>query len=392
MSHIGIVSYLFDRKPEGICTGRLVRTLLDGGHRVTVFTSKKALLKYQHPRLSFVVKSHKPRKPAGLLHILARFQGNIPTNQYLWTQRIANLSSQEIVLPDVIYGRAWPHSSVVAAYGLAKNLGLPLLLHFSDPFPPPNEDYPGDQFLQDLQKIVDYAKALTFTNTETIAYQKKFLSFEGESAFVLNHVAPKRSVFGAPAEGKNYYYLGSIGPPRPLRLLLEGFKLHLLDHPDARLHLVGSNPKHVLPEVRRFGLEKSVILLPFTQDTQAVMARANGLISVDADIQTPVFTPTKIVEYLMTDRPILALTPEKSPVHTLLDQSNGTGIAVTEYTPTAIAAGFNHLATTRYSNDLYRHRADIMDAFSPDAINNQFNKILLQTGIIEPQSLVAENN
>jgi len=387
MSHIGIVSYLFDRKPEGICTGRLVRTLLNGGHRVTVFTSKKALLNYQHPQLSFVVKSHKPRKPAGLLRRLARLQGNIPTNQYLWSQRIARLSDQQMDLPDVIYGRAWPHSSVVAAYGLAKNLDLPLLLHFSDPFPPPNEDHPGDQFLQDLQQIVDYASAITFTNTETITYQKKFLGFEDEFAYVLNHVAPPRSDFGAPPAGKNYYYLGSIGPPRPLPLLLDGFKLHLQVHPDARLHLVGSNPKHVKPEVQRLGLQNSVVLLPFTQDTDTVMARANGLISVDANIQTPVFTPTKIVEYLMTDRPILALTPKKSPVDTLLDQCKGTAIAVTDYTAASIATGFNQLATMGYSENQYRCRLDVMKAFSPDAINSQLNKILAQAGILKSAPL-----
>lgn len=391
MPHIGIVSYLFDRKPEGICTGRLVRILLDGGHRVTVITSKKALLKYQHPKLSFVVKSHKPRKPASLMRILARLQGNIPTNQYLWTQRVARLSRSDMLLPDVIYGRAWPHSSVVAAYKLAKNLECPLMLHFSDPFPPPNEGYPGDQFLHDLQKIVDASKAITFTNTETIDYQKKFLEFDEESAFVLNHVAPSRSNYGVPPPGKNYYYLGSIGPPRPLGLLLDGFKLHLEDHPDARLHLVGSNPKHVLPEVRQRGLQESVMLLPFTQDTHAVMAKASGLISVDADIQTPVFTPTKIVEYLMTDRPVLALTPKKSPVDILLNECDGTGIAVTEYTAADIAAGFNQLVTMNYSENQYQHRAEVMSAFSPEAINHQFNKILAHAGITKQSSLAMED-
>ncbi len=328
-AHIGIVSILFDHKPEGICTGRLVRALLDR-HRLSIYTSGKAKTAFQHPRLEYLVAGHRPRKPAALFRALAHWRGEPSSNFYLWGRRVAHLCPS-VGIPDCFYGRAWPHGSLVAAAALARQYQRPLLLHFSDPFPPPNEAEAGQRFMADLQRMVDQAVALTFTNEETVAYQRRFLHFDRDKAFVLNHIGPPAKVFGPPETNTDFYYLGAVGPTRPADILLAGFHRYRQRHGDARLVFVGSSAEYLRSIAPRCGGLDNVEILPFTAQVEAKMRAAAVLLSLDADIHPAVFTSTKIVEYLRVDRPVLAITPAGSPVDKLMTRAPDTTVVVNRY-------------------------------------------------------------
>lgn len=374
--HIAITSVLFDKKPEGICTGRLVRALLAHGHRVTLLTSTKADHSLRHPHLHVQVYSHRPRFPRALFKLICRWRGDIYSNFYMWTRAVAR-HDFGADMPDLFYGRAWPHASLIPAYELAQRYARPLALHLSDPFPPPNENMIFDQrFFQGLNRMTSAATVLTFTNEESIAYQQRFTRFERERAIVLNHLAPDPMVFGHPGTPGHFYFVGGVGPSRPPTPLLKGFALHLQRHPASRFYFVGTLEKYVRPEIKALNLSQAVEILPFTKDILDVYRRAGILVSLDAWINEPVFTPTKIVEYLVSDRPVLALTPPASPVSKLMARASDTGVTVTDYSAEAVARGFDEALQLPWRAEAYARRQRAMQDFSSAAVVGEFERAL----------------
>lgn len=365
--HIGITSIQFDHKPEGICTGRLIRSLLSRGHQITLFTSKKASLAYTHEKLATVVKPHRPRSPRKFFDFMARCSGDIPNNFYLWGKRTASTRLSPGAVPDLFYGRAWPHGSLIPAFLLSRRYSRPLILHFSDPFPPPNEQHPGPEFMEGLQAMINEAKAISFTNENTISYQQRFLSFPDDKAFVLKHIGPEPAVFGKPEQPKHFYHIGGVGRHRPALPLLEGFSLYHQSHPESRLFFVGSSEEYLRPLLRKHDFS-FVELLPYTDRVQDVIRKAGVLVSIDAEVDRPIFTPTKVVEYLLTDRPVLSITPPGSPVEKLISRSPDTALAVTCYTKQAIAKGLEKVGKISFSQQAMQNRIAGMDDFRAESV------------------------
>lgn len=376
--HIGIVSVLFDAKPEGVCTGRLLRALLEAGFKVTLFTSDKAKLGFSHDNLIIKVISSKPREPRLLFNLMARLTGQIPNNFYIWGRRVAKLGSDidGVDIPDIIYGRAWPHASLVAAYQLAVRHALPLMLHFSDPFPPPNESLAKPRFMQDLQQMLDYASALTITNAETIKYQSRFLNLDSDKVHVLPHVAPPAKQYPdiVPAS-RQFHYIGSAGHNRPMDLLLTGFKLHLQKYVNDELVFVGTEAALVAPLIKRLGIGAQVKIMPFSNQLDKFIAQSSGLIAVDSNVADPIYTPTKIVEYLNTNKKVLAITPDGSPVQKLLCECSQTSVVVADYHAEAVAAGFSSIASLAPQASDYDSRFTLMQPFSASNVANRFADI-----------------
>ena len=386
--HIGIVSVLFDAKPEGVCTGRLLRALLEAGFKVTLFTSDKAKLGFSHDNLIIKVISSKPREPRSLFKLIARLSGQIPNNFYIWGRRVAkqgidsssdtgsdsNIDTAD--MPDVIYGRAWPHASLVAAYQLAIRHTRPLILHFSDPFPPPNESLAKPQFMQDLQQMLDYASALTITNAETIEYQSRYLSLDSDKAHVLPHVAPPaKQYLDSVSENRQFHYIGSAGHKRPMDLLLAGFKLHLQQHAEDQLIFVGTEAALIEPLIKSLGISAQVEIMPFSNQLDKFIAQSSGLIAVDTNVADPIYTPTKIVEYLNTNKKVLAITPDGSPVQKLLRECSQTSVVVADYHAEAVATGFSNLASLAPQASDYDSRFALMQPFSASSVASRFADI-----------------
>lgn len=377
--HIGMVSVLFDERPEGICTGRLTRALLQAGHRVTLYTSNKARLGFEHPNLRIFSFNTKPRDPKQLFEFIATLQGQMPSNFYLWTRRLHNSAKINNDVPDLFYGRCSPYASLVGAYTLARRFNKPLMLHFSDPLPSPTDPAPNMSMQKDLPKLLQQAQAVTFTNKQTIAFQQQFTPFPAEKAFVLNHVGQGNIFYPENQALQQYYYIGSVGLERPAEPLLDGFAKHLSSNEHAQLYFVGSDSGYLQPLITERKLTANVSILPFTNDVGEIMAAATALVSIDALIETPLFTPTKIIEYLNVNRKVLAITPSDSPVHDLLKQNPESTVAVNAYSPAAIAKGFSQLDQLTPDKTAYQKRFANMLPFTAQAVAKTFADIFHTT-------------
>ena len=377
MNHICIISVNFDAKPEGICTGRLVRALLNDDIRITLITSSKSKLGYEHPLLRTVVLPYRPKSPRFVFKIWAKLTGAIDNNFYLWTRRAIKHNFRNNNMPELFYGRAWPYASLVPAYYLSLRYKVPFIAHLSDPFPPPNETYKGPKSLKNLNAMLAHADAITFTNEETIAYQGRYTPIAADKAHVLPHVRPEaHKLPPANRDLQRYYHIGAIGNRRPVMYAaLKGFKLHLSNYPAAQMYFVNPKPQEVRPFIQQLSIDNHVSILPYAPDIKTVMAPATALISYEPHVETPIWTLTKTIEYLSANRCVFALTSKNSPTERLLRQFPESCIVVNDYNYRSIAEGYDRLAELTPSEDHFVRRLEKLSDYDGGSVANKFNNI-----------------
>lgn len=375
--HILFCGINFDAKPQGINTGKLVRALLDRGHEISVVCAReKSAPTLAHPRFDLRGFSVEPRHPQWLWRAVAAARGHLACNHYLWTRRVA--AHRPARIPDVVYGRAWPYSSLVAASALASALDRPLWLHFSDPMPAPPKLREKPHVMAGLARIAQQARGATFTNAEEAAYQLRHLPPRGSDwAQVLNHIAPPEQTFGPPERPDRFVYIGSFSDTRPPDALLAGFSRYLADVPAARIHCVGTRPEKLLPAAQRCGVSAQVLVEPYTRDIAAWQARASVLLAVDWLAGEPVYLLTKIVESFVVDRPLLLLTQAASPGAKLAEQCADTVVCVTSTDPAAVADGFRRAAWMAQHPGDYARRRRLMEPFAADRVAARCEQLLL---------------
>ena len=380
--HILICSVNFDARPEGICTGRLVRALLDQDVRVTLVCAReKSRLGFTHPLLDLRALPTGLRHPQFLWHALARARGELPSNHYTWTRHAASIALDE--MPDVIYGRAWPFSSLVAAQMLARRLNKPLWLHFSDPFPPPPSTTEAAYVMQGLKQLTAQARGATFTNAQAASYQLRQLELTDPAwAQVLNHVAPEPRHFGAPDVEQDitarFVYLGSFHTTRPADPLLAGFSEYLNLESRAHLHFVGTEPDQVQPGIQHHSLQAQVSVEPFTQDVPGWQRRASVLLAVDWLQGEPVYLLTKLVEALVVDRPLLLITQPGSPGDRLASQCPDTVVSVTSSDAAAVAQGMARAQALSTQTGDYARRLALMQEFAAPEVARRCIQLLFK--------------
>ncbi|MCB2264020.1 MAG: hypothetical protein LGR52_13965 [Candidatus Thiosymbion ectosymbiont of Robbea hypermnestra] len=370
--HVAITAVNFDKSPEGICTGLLIRALLDFGIRITLITSGKAKLGFTHPNFKCVVIKHTPREPDFFLRGLAWVKGDFYHRFYLWGKRASEIAFKENDIPDVIYGRAWPFSSLEPAYELSRHYRIPLIIHLSDPIPPPNEKL-QTRFLKRLDCIMKQASAITFTNQETVKYQRKFVDYGDLIVDILPHVGPKKSYLDQANNEENYYHIGAIGNRESvLPILFQGMKLHREEYPQARLNFVNPRRKQIDPHLIHEQAGRFVDLHPFLPDINDAIAPASVLVSLEPKVDQPIWTLTKTVHYLFTNRKIFAVTCAGSPTQRMLDAFPETCGVVTEYTAESIADGLSELRALKPSPQDFEKRLEAMKEFTSERVAGKF--------------------
>ena len=372
--HLGIVSVVFDRKAEGICTGRLTRALLQHQYPVTAFSSKKAKTDLQHPQLVSHFLPFKPRQPRWLLNTLTKLSGGMANNFSVWTQRLLKLPLSEQQLPDIFYGRAWPHSSLVAAYQLSKKYHRPLMIHFSDPLPPADRKPPKAGFIKDLQKIVDHASAITFVNKAIWRLQQQATPFDDQKAWLLPHVTSAQQVFDQPPETGRIAYIGTArSHSKQVDNLVAGFARFQAQtgHKNSQLVFVGSDRDYIQKLAKPLA-STPISVLDYQVDVTPEMAKAEILVLVNP---TAEMSATKLLEYCNCNRKVLLVAKAGSPDDQLARQFPETTSVVNDYLPEKIAEALTELSQRQTEDSDFERRFLKMNAHSPEAVVQQFAKI-----------------
>ncbi|HLA11550.1 MAG TPA: glycosyltransferase [Pyrinomonadaceae bacterium] len=254
-----------------------------------------------------------------------------PDNLGPWKKAVVNtvqaFMSAHQYQPDVIATFAFPLVDNIIGLELKRRFELPWLAHFSDPW----VDSPfktDDRFTKALnarleREVIDRADRLVFTSGETAELvMKKYEPVLRSKVRIVPHAYEPDLFPLFPINNSSYLtirYLGDLyqsRTPKPLFQALEILsttEFELLKR--FRFEIVGD--VHEL-DLEQMGLsqlrEGLVVIRPRVNycESLSLMASASGLMVIDAPVpknSESVFLPSKLIEYVGADRPIIGLTP-----------------------------------------------------------------------------------
>lgn len=215
-----------------------------------------------------------------------------------------------------------PMSDHLIGLKLKKRLGLPWVAHFSDPWvdnPFTAADRLTNAVNRSLErKVLSTADRVIFTSDETVDLVfKKYPASWREKARVLPHAFDDSLFAGAPKhESKiTIRYLGDFYGPRTPKPLYDAIRQLLKSKPslltDVRFEVIGNLGVH--PEIMAIdGIPVDMISIqppvPYLESL-ALMRSADGLLVIDAPAEQSVFLPSKLIDYIGSERPIFGISP-----------------------------------------------------------------------------------
>jgi Glycosyl transferase 4-like domain len=216
-----------------------------------------------------------------------------------------------------------PMSDHLIGLKLKKRLGLPWLAHFSDPWvdnPFTAADPLTNAVNRSLErKVLSAADRVVFTSDETVDLVfKKYPESWKQKARILPH-AFDDSLFGGTRTNESQItirYLGDFyGPrtPKPLylaiRQLLESDPALLAN---VRFELIGNLALHPANDGFVDGIPPEMVSIkpPVGYlESLALMRSSDGLLVIDAPAAQSVFLPSKLIDYIGSERPIFGISP-----------------------------------------------------------------------------------
>ncbi len=347
--------------PEGLAGRRLVNCLLEAGAQVHVLTAGGA---DECRDYDATVVPQRPLSDNKVLRTVQMVRCGIPEGVGLWVERAvcAGIRVLKSLPADtIIYGRAMPASSNIAAWHVARLSGLPWVAHFSDPFPPVEyrshrwnwlATYKWPMFQRWRRRILEDAGALSFTNPHEAS---AFLGRERErylsKAFVVTHLpsatmwpsaAPQYDVFHIVHTGNFYFLPGRSPGVHTSGTVLHGLRLFLDRTPSAqglvRFTQAGWAHGDVAEWTDRCGLHDVVRNVGrLTQpEVMALLNAANLLIAVDYARADSTALLSKLPDYIGAGRPILAVTARSSAMGRLFNE-DGAGLIAHYDAPEEVA-------------------------------------------------------
>ena len=242
-------------------------------------------------------------------------------------ETIARFMSTQQYRPDVVVTFAFPLVDNLIGLELKRRFKLPWLAHFSDPWvdSPFRTDDPLTKALNTRleQNVVQHADCLVFTSSETVnlVMQKYDPALRSKVKIVPHAYEPH--LFGSVSNSNGdrlvIRYLGDLYLSRTPRPLFQALQILSLREPELvnrfRFEIVGDI--HEL-NVQRMGLaqvpEGLIVIRPRVsyRESLSLMTSAAGLMVIDLPVpgnKESVFLPSKLIEYVGADRPIIGLTP-----------------------------------------------------------------------------------
>ncbi len=235
--------------------------------------------------------------------------------------------STEAYQPDVLVTFAFPLIDNIIGLELKRRFELPWLAHFSDPWvqSPFRID---DRLTRALNarlehSVIEHADRLVFTSSETAALvMEKYRPALRSKVRIVPHAYEPDLFTNVPNRSNGRLiirYLGGLYLTRMPKPLFQALEILSLTEPELlsrfRFEIVGD--VYGL-DVEQMGLSKLpeglVVFRPRVNysESLSMMTSASGLMVIDAPVPQnteSVFLPSKLIEYVGADRPIIGITP-----------------------------------------------------------------------------------
>ncbi|KGO94582.1 glycosyltransferase family 4 protein [Flavobacterium subsaxonicum] len=283
------------------------------------------------------------KRQSVLQRLMLWVRGNlfIPDARVLWVKpSIAYLSAyikQNNI--DTIITTGPPHSLHLIGLGLKKRLGVTWLADFRDPWT--TIGYHKELKLsasaeakhKALEKeVLTTADTILVTSPTT---KKEFEALTSKPIEVITNGYDVEKIAKQPLDEKfSIAHIGSFLSERNPQILWESLAELVSDNADFKAHfqlkLIGAVSREVLDSINKFGLNPYVNNLGYVSHSEAVIQQRKSqvllLIEIDSE-ETKCIIPGKLFEYMVSERPIVAIGPQGADYAEIIKQTN-TGIAL----------------------------------------------------------------
>jgi len=225
--------------------------------------------------------------------------------------------------PDLLITFGMPMSDHLFGLRYKRRTGCPWIAHFSDPWS--DNPFRRDNLLTAWLNrhmegwVIEKADVVVFTSSETLdLVMRKYPSRWRKKAFVIPHAFDRRRFDPAllPPEGLyTIRYIGNFYGPRSPRPLLEAIERLAREEPalldGVAVEFIGSMGRH-RNLLQRYPVAGRLVsfrgMVSYTESLR-LMQTAHCLLVIDAPAKVSVFFPSKLVEYIGSNRFILAISP-----------------------------------------------------------------------------------
>lgn len=330
-------------------TGRLVTMRPDGAGAWTGRDASLELALQNFDVQWLGLPLHRFTKRVLMSHRLARFHMPDSLRWMTWmTPRVLRALKQK---PDIIYSRSYPMSAAVMGLKLANALDVPWIMHLSDPWADSPYGTPNECNSALEAACVARADAITLTTYgQAQHYRQKYPEHAAKISICPNvmpdadEVTKWRAAADSPAmdDCLHLVFAGNLYGERSIAPLVTAIDYLRLKRPEL--------VKRLRVDVYGKAQEPSLSFLRVASDvihyhgavsyatSCAVQVAADMVLSIEPDLAHPLgncFMPSKVLECLALQKPLLAITPEGSETDVLCSQ--GYGWAVRATNPQALA-------------------------------------------------------
>jgi len=235
--------------------------------------------------------------------------------------------------PDIIYSRAFPLSSIIMAKKLKSHYKVPWVLHLSDPWvESPLFDYNKSKYHQKKEnECFKYADIVSFTSLPTIEiYKTKYPQYSHKYRYFPNvydddDIQPSLSKI---RDSKiKLVYTGSLNGSRSLKMLIDSLNT-LEESGKSILNTIEIIVAGSVDSYNENLLNKNASLITYVgflsiTEVKELQRSADILLAVDFEFKTSseaIYFPSKLLDYFITKKPIIAITTKNSTTDNLLKE------------------------------------------------------------------------
>ena len=249
---------------------------------------------------------------------------SLPDNHWLWGYYVVSLAKRlkRKITPKVVIAFSRPETDLVVGVKLRKIFNVPLVVHFSDPWV--NNPYKKYNRIERWinkkleSKVMKNADLILFTNDDQKNLVMRNYPENIQKKFnTIYHCYDKNLYDAGPGKNNSRFvirHLGNLYGQRKPDSLLQATHDLLKQYPELEEKLViefyGQVSQDVLRAVKSLDLERVITFhKPVSYlESLRLMTSSDLLLSIDAESDYNIFFPSKIVDYMGSEKDIIGIS------------------------------------------------------------------------------------
>ena len=288
---------------------------------------------------SGIIPNQKKQSFLDMMFLWIRGNLFIPDARFFWVKPSVAYLENYIVANniDTIITTGPPHSLHLIGLELKKKLNLKWFADFRDPWTTIGyhkslrlSDFAAKRHKELEAEVLNTADTIIVTSKTT---KTEFEALTTKPISVITNGFDVENVEKEPLDTKfSLAHIGSFLSARNPKLLWESLVELLAEVPDFKTHLeiklIGAVSQEVLDTIAQFGLNEYLNNLGYVSHQEAIAHQRKSqvllLIEIDSE-ETKSIIPGKLFEYMVSNRPIVAIGPKDSDFAEIITQTN-TGV------------------------------------------------------------------